>query len=85
MQYQNEPIESGFDFWLKAAEWGSYMTSGDPGAVMYGFDERGVMQSEEHRANVIAWCENCKKHATKAGKRELDFLIEYAKKASLGS
>jgi hypothetical protein len=37
------------EFWLKAAEWSSYMSSGDPGACMYGFDETGAVQSEAHR------------------------------------
>lgn len=41
--------------WLYAATWGSYMSSGDPGAVMYGFDETFTMQSEEHRADVLEW------------------------------
>lgn len=44
---------SPHDAWLYAASWGSYMTSGDPGACMYGFDERFVMQSESHRADVL--------------------------------
>lgn len=43
------------DFWIKAAQWGSYMTSSDPGACMYGFDERGSVQSEEHRKACIEW------------------------------
>lgn len=44
---------SPHDAWLYAASWGSYMTSGDPGACMYGFDEKFVMQSEQHRADVL--------------------------------
>lgn len=40
--------------WLYAASWGSYMTSGDPGACLYGFDERFHVQSEQHRADCIA-------------------------------
>lgn len=44
---------SPYDAWLYAASWGSYMTSGDPGACMYGFDEKFVMQSEQHRADVL--------------------------------
>lgn len=43
------------DFWGRAALWGSYMTGGDPGACMYGFDERGAVQSEEHRKDCIEW------------------------------
>lgn len=43
------------DFWLGMAEWGSLMHNGDPGACMYGFDERGVVQSEKHRAACLAY------------------------------
>lgn len=48
------------DAWLYAASWGSYMTSGDPGACMYGFSEDCLPQSEEHRANVLAWIADCR-------------------------
>lgn len=59
-------LPSGADFmtseeaWLYAATWGSAMTSGDPGAVMYGFDEKFTMQSEAHRRDVLAWMEKCR-------------------------
>lgn len=59
-------LPSGEDFmtseeaWLYAATWGSAVTSGDPGAVMYGFDEKFVMQSEAHRRDVLAWMEKCR-------------------------
>ena len=49
---------SPYDAWLYAAEWGSYMTSGDPGACMYGFDERGKVQSEDHRSACLRWIDN---------------------------
>lgn len=53
-------IMTPYDAWLFAATWGSYMTGGDPGACMYGFDERFVMQSEEHRAQCLKWIDkNC--------------------------
>lgn len=39
--------------WLFAASWGSYMTSGDPGACLYGFDERFLVQSEQHRTDCV--------------------------------
>lgn len=42
------------DAWLYAASWGSAITGGDPGACLYGFDESFVMQSEAHRADVLA-------------------------------
>ncbi len=47
-----------------AASWGSYMTAGDPGAIMYGFDETFTMQSEQHRADVLAYIEECRKTVT---------------------
>lgn len=46
--------------WLYAASWGSFVRPGDPGACMYGFDERFVMQSEEHRRDVLAYIETCR-------------------------
>ncbi|MNU37026.1 hypothetical protein D3C71_256480 [compost metagenome] len=51
-------------FWEMAATWGSAMTSGDPGACMYGFDERGVVQSEGHRQACIDYIESeCRRAA----------------------
>ena len=40
--------------WGYAATWGSYMSAGDPGACMYGFDENFEVQSENHRAACLA-------------------------------
>lgn len=40
--------------WLYAAQWGSFMRSGDPGACMYGFDESFLVDSEQHRAECLA-------------------------------
>lgn len=40
--------------WLYAAQWGSYICDGDPGACMYGFNEDFLVQSESHRADCIA-------------------------------
>lgn len=45
---------SPHDAWLYAASWGSFISSGDPGACLYGFDERFHVQSEEHRAACLA-------------------------------
>lgn len=45
------------DAWLYAASWGSFIRSGDPGACMYGFDERFRVQSEAHRQACLAWIE----------------------------
>ena len=75
------------EFWLKAASWGSYMASGDPGACMYGFDERGVVQSEAHRAACIAHLDgHCREAAAvnddpDADNAEIDELIEYLRSA----
>lgn len=79
-----------FEFWLAAAEWGSYMTSGDPGACMYGFDERGCVQSEQHRANCVDWIENhCRKYADfnenpNEGHKQLNAMLEYLETAPIG-
>lgn len=48
------------DAWLYAASWGSYMTSGDPGACMYGFNERFHVQSEAHRRTCIDYLASCR-------------------------
>jgi len=44
-----------FEFFVASANWGSYMSAGDPGACMYGFDETGLPQSEEHCRACISW------------------------------
>lgn len=41
--------------WLYAAQWGSFIRSGDPGACMYGFNATGRPQNENHRAACIAY------------------------------
>jgi hypothetical protein len=41
------------DAWLYAESWGSFMTSGDPGACLYGFSEDFRVQSESHRADCL--------------------------------
>ena len=43
-----------------AASWGSFMTSGDPGACMYGFDHDCRPQSEQHRQQVIDHMTACR-------------------------
>lgn len=67
-------------FWQLAATWGSFMTSGDPGACMYGFDERGTVQSEAHRQACIDYIETeCRKAAAvniAAGDNEAEQLGE---------
>lgn len=57
--------------WLYAATWGSYMTGGDPGACMYGFDERFTVQSEEHRAACLRWIDE---HCVPAVKRSRETI-----------
>jgi hypothetical protein len=42
------------DAWLYAAQWGSFIRNGDPGACLYGFDESFRVQSEAHRADCLA-------------------------------
>lgn len=43
-----------------AASWGSFMSGGDPGACMYGFDHNCRPQSEDHRKAVLAHMKNCR-------------------------
>lgn len=72
-------------FWTKAAQWGSFMRNGDPGACMYGFDESGTVQSEEHRKDCLDYIEaHCRAAAKlnddpEACDKELDQLVEYLK------
>ncbi len=77
------------EFWLKASGWGSFMTSGDPGACMYGFNERGEVRSEQHRKQCIAWLAGECREAAKcnddpeADNKEIDDLIAYLRTAPL--
>ena len=42
-----------------AAQWGSYIRAGDPGACMYGFSPEDCrLQSEEHRRSCLDWIDN---------------------------
>ena len=68
-----------------AAEWGSYMCAGDPGACMYGFSpETGLkVQSEQHRTACLDWIEKCKEGIDYVNNdplhlREIDRLNELA-------
>jgi hypothetical protein len=78
------------EFWLTAAQWGSYMSSGDPGACMYGFDERGTVQSENHRRACIEHLNTEGRAAAarnddpEADNEEIDSLIAYLRKAKVG-
>lgn len=40
-----------------AASWGSYMTAGDPGAVMYSLSGTTGFQDESHRARFVEYVE----------------------------
>jgi hypothetical protein len=74
---------TGREFWERAAQWGSYMRAGDPGACLYGFDERGYVQSEDHRQACIRYLDGDCRAAAKLNEdpvsdnREIDALIEY--------
>jgi len=85
---------TGEQFWLKAAQRGSYMTAGDPGACLYGFDERGEVQSEEHRAACIRYLNtSCRAIAKRAdddqdvlcrpNEHEIEDLIAYLRTAPI--
>jgi len=51
------------ELWLKCAEWGSFIYSGDPGACMYGFNETSGFQSRAHAEKVKRYVtEFCKPH-----------------------
>lgn len=60
------------EFYQAAASWGSFVTNGDPGACMYGFDEKGLVQNEEHRKDCLAWIERCRKEVAGEPKKEVD-------------
>lgn len=63
------------EFWLAVAGWGSYMSSGDPGACLYGFDERGAVASEEHRAVCIQHLDTTCREIAKRNDAEQDALV----------
>lgn len=71
------------DAWLRAAQWGSFVRAGDPGACMYGFDETGRVQSEAHRKACLDWIDGeCRAAAAlnddpAQDNRELDELRAY--------
>ena len=43
-----------------AAQWGSCMRDGDPGACMYGFNADCRPQNSKHRGNCIKWMLKCR-------------------------
>jgi hypothetical protein len=70
-----------------AAQWGSLMQAGDPGACLYGFSESGLVQSEAHRQACLDYiARDCRRAADTnvaaggdpAGQHpELDAMAEY--------
>ncbi len=65
--------------YIVASQWGSFMSSGDPGACLYSFrfnDGRPV--SEQHRAQCLAYLESdLLPLANAADRRELVELRAY--------
>lgn len=67
-----------YNFWLAAASWGSYIRGGDLGIFMYGFNESGRVQDENHRARCLDWIENhCMPGANKKDKKQLTSMKNY--------
>ena len=82
---------SAREFWIEASQWGSFTNNGDPGACMYGFDEKGMVQDQAHRqacinyikehcrnaadANLAAGCDPAEQHP------RLDMMLDYLKNA----
>jgi len=81
---------SPFEFWLAAADWGSYMTADDPGACMYGFDEHSRVQSETHRQQCMDYIESDCRAAAGSNDNpnedhaQLDAMLSYLKTAAVG-
>jgi hypothetical protein len=72
-------ILSTRELWLKAAQWGSYMTAFDPGSVMYSFSETQGFQSREHALAVIDWVEtHCLRALARGMADEADTPASYA-------
>lgn len=79
------------EFSEKVSNWGSAMHAGDPGACLYGFDGRGLVQSEDHRRDCIRQLEGDGRKAADANiaagddpdeqHPEIDALVAYLKTA----
>lgn len=72
-------------FWLKAANWGSYMDAADRGKCMYGFNENGTVQSEAHREACLQWIAECQEWAAFSDIDELNAMAEYLRSARLAA
>ena len=73
-----------------AASWGSFMTSGDLGACMYGFNSDCRPQSEEHRQDVINYMTSCRMNVTSRPEDfdedeldKLDAFVEFITKRNI--
>ena len=72
-----------------AAQWGSFVTNGDPGACLYGFGDDGLVQDEDHRKACLEYIEaHCRKAADtnvasgdepEGQHDQLDAMVEYLK------
>jgi hypothetical protein len=72
--------------WETAAQWGSLIRAGDPGACMYGFNEKGLVQSEAHRAACLDWIDReCLPGSNKRDTRQLTALRAYLATAAVSS
>lgn len=68
--------------WETAAQWGSLIRAGDRGACMYGFNEKGLVQSEAHQAACLNWIDhNCLPGASKRDQHQLRALRAYIETA----
>jgi hypothetical protein len=96
---ENKPLTKSEREWAwgYAAQWGSYMTAGDPGACMYGFNEHFRVQNEEHRQRSIKWMQDARQqvetrmdHPDWDGVYEedelenIDQLIDFLQRAEIG-
>lgn len=65
-----------------AAQWGSLISAGDPGACMYGFSlGDGAVQSEGHRAACLKWVAECREGVSVEDAEELAAMSEYLRHA----
>jgi len=69
-----------YEFWQKAATWGSYRHSGDLGACLFGFDERGEVRDEEHRTACVLYLDVSCRQSAKANDAQQDALVSPAEK-----
>jgi hypothetical protein len=61
---------SDFDAAAIAASWHSVITWSDPGVAMYSVTSTGMVHSEEHRENLLAYIDTCVAQATDLDARD---------------